>query len=469
MKSVRFVLPLLVCLGVAVAQDAPPASSKGDQSGTTADAKNGSDAKGSGAPAAASSGLGIAEVGEDAAVKTDDQKLSESPIRQLGRAVPLTIQPGFWHIGPFYLASVGAQQIYGQFTPNFGPSHDSWTTMGSASVFYMHQFRREHSMLAFQYSPSIAVSGGQFVSNLTGNNLGFNTSLALTRRLTWSLADNFSYYGSQFAALQAGIDSDFLTGAVVQNQRLERPGSYYNENFTTSMHYGLSQRTSIDFSPDFGYIFTNSYAGPGQSGSGIQYGGAVSLSRAITERTGAGVSWGMHRSVMNALGSSATMYQRVGLTGSHVFGHDWNVHAFVGIGGLAADQHQHWTPDSSISLTKQFRRSGISLAYSRTSTFLTLLRNGYADEFDGSVFYNITRTTTISVGGSDYSQIWGTSGSVHAINAMVTHGLTRSVSLFGSYMYRTQGGNPLELLLGRRTYASVGISWAPGQHDQPRF
>jgi hypothetical protein len=139
------------------------------------------------------------------------------------------------------------------------------------------------------------------------------------------------------------------------------------------------------------------------------------------------------------------------------------------MGSLQADRQQHWTPDSTVSLTKQFRRSGIAVAYSRTSTFLTLLRNGYADQVDGSYYRNLTRTTTVSVGFSEYSQIWGTSGSAHAANALITHALSRSISIYGSYMYRTQNGDPRELLLGNRTYASIGLSWAPGQHDVPRF
>jgi hypothetical protein len=379
-------------------------------------------------------------------------------IHALGQAVPISIQPGYIKLGPLFLTSIDFLQAYDRFDHE-GVISEQMTSVVRTHVLYSKVFKH-NTQIAFQYAPQLFFIGGQLFTDFTTQNVSLDTVIPVTKRLNLRFGDNFRYSGSNSQYLDNALSFSATTGAVVQNNFLQRPGNWVSNDFHLSMDYQLGVRNRITITPSVGYLYTNE---PYGTNRGQRFGGEVAFTRSLSARTDVGISYSAHMAAFQT-GYSDSLYQNVSLSYAHSFGRGWQFSSRLGAGNRSYSNNSNWTPIPAVSLVKQFRSSVIAVAYQRSSEFYGQLNNGYSDQVDVSYSRRLSRSLSLSVGAGKYGQVWTPQhDGARYVRVASSYHLLSNFYTTASYMYRMQSGSANDLLLGRRDLATIGISWIPGE------
>lgn len=380
------------------------------------------------------------------------------PIRQISSAGFLTQSASPLRWGPFYVAYAQFAQIFEQGNAFNGQSDfQNAASQLSADIVFDKEFR--HARIAVQYIPRVTILNGQVFGDFVNQDTGANVVFTLTPRLTLDLADHFTYYSSQDAFATIFLSSDAVSGTTLQRDFIEAPASWLSNSAIATFNYALSARTRISISPNYTYATTSGQSTATNFPTVNEYGVSASVTHDLTARSGVSASYTEQTDALPG-SSYRTIYQSLQGGYFHSFKGGWSL---SGSGGFITANFQtgrDWSASGSGSLVKSFRRSRAALAYYRGHTLSGYISRQFSDRADASYQLYLGRRWTMG-GGVGYLRdlftgngIWGKYG-----EANLSFGLASTVSLFGTYVYKWQRGDNVEVFSGNTSYVGLGIQW----------
>jgi hypothetical protein len=121
-----------------------------------------------------------------------------------------------------------------------------------------------------------------------------------------------------------------------------------------------------------------------------------------------------------------------------------------------------------VELTKTFHRMDFALGYNRGNQFNGLITGAASDRADlaHTIYWTRRLSTVSSVAYFRTSEVSTQSQSGLYGTEQASYGLTRNLSLSGSFSYSKQVGDGVYVLSGHHRYLTVGVVWAvaPSQH-----
>jgi hypothetical protein len=383
-------------------------------------------------------------------------------IRQINSAGYLlpSISPLRW--GPFYVGYAQFAEILDQGNSfNSQGSFDNTVSQFSAAVVFDKQFRR--ARVTMQYAPSLTVRNGQVIGNFVNQDTGVSTVFALTSRLTLDLSDHFVYYKSRDSLTDIFLSSDPASGLTLQKDFIESPRSWMSNSATAAFSYAMSTRTRITIAPNYLYATTSGQTTTTTPQTVHAYGVNVSVGHDLTANSSVSGLYTEQTELFPGV-SYKTVFQSLQAGYSHSFKGGWNLSGSFGLITANFQSGRTSSESGSAAVVKTFRRSHAAMTYYRGHTFSGYISQQFSDRIDASYQQDIGRHWTLG-GGVGYLRdvvtangIWAKYGEGH-----VSFGLTRTVSLFGSYVYKWQHGDNIEVFSGNNNYLRCGIQWT-----QPR-
>lgn len=384
------------------------------------------------------------------------------PIRQISSAGFLTqsVSPLRW--GPFYVAYAQFAEIFDQGSSfNSQGNFQTAASQLSTDIVFDKEFR--HSRIAVQYVPRMTILNGQVFGDFVNQDTGANIVFTLTPRLTMDLADHFIYYRSQNSFADIFLSADAVSGATFQKDFIEAPASWLSNTVNAAFTYSLSARTRIFVSPNYTYATTSGQSTATTFPSVNEYGVNANLTHDLTARSGVTASYTEQTDVLQG-SSYRTIYQSMQGGYYHSFNGGWNLSGSGGVITANFQAGRNWSGSGTASIVKSFRRSRAALAYYRGHTFSGYISQQFSDRADATYQLYVGRRWTMGAGVGylrDVVTANGVSGKYGEGN--LSFGLTRSLSLFGTYVYKWQRGDNVAVFSGNTSYTRFGIQWTASQ------
>jgi hypothetical protein len=379
-------------------------------------------------------------------------------IRAMGSASPLEAFSRLrW--GSLYLGTAEFVQVYSTVAAaGDQPSTASNISLLRSLVYFDRQLRR--GRLALQYQPRVMVVNGRVVNDFLNQNLGFDTYYVLSPRWVMGLGERFYYYDRKNVFGDSFLDSDSVSGTVVQNSFLEGPGSWLSSSTGASFSYLMSARTRISIDPSF--TFSRSSRGnlePGASSRSYNLHNVVTYDRSARQTIGAYYNFQLltsngsfQRTIYQAFGGS--LVQRVTPTLS--------VNGSIGLATSDFRANRHWSTAMTLGAVKAFSKSHVGLAYYRGQTVSGYVSNHLGERVDVQYVTRLTERfqTGFWIGYlrelDNPNAVWG-----RYMSTRFTYRLAPEVRVVATYVYKWQNGSTPEIFTGRNHFFEFGISWSP--------
>jgi hypothetical protein len=341
----------------------------------------------------------------------------------------------------------------------------------SASIVVDRAFKSSH--LTIQYSPSLAISNGNIYSNALNQTAGLDTSFRLNPRWTLQVTDRFSYVGSQRTFSGDALSTDFSTGISAPQNFLYGPGSVLNNVLFASFTYLWSPRTTVSFAPSFGYQYGTGAVNSAANETGFSEGGNLTFSHLLSPTKTIGFTYTAQyanytNSSVSAGPQSNAVLQDFLVTYSQQVNTSLWIHLGLGITSTTGVESGSGLAINA-SITKKSHRSDLALFYNRGHQFNGFVTSGSSDNV--GVTHTIYWTPRLSTATSgDYVRTpnaFPSTQSAWYAAEQLNFGLTRHLSLSGSFAYLTQLGDGVYVLNSNRRFATVGITWS-AQQPAPR-
>lgn len=414
---------------------------------------------------------------------------SQPPVVQAaGQLSPLSRAAGQVLVGDIALQSVELNETWNQLNVvNTTPANTASTGAPTLStgllmdIGYDRQFRR--TRLSFQYTPSLYVVNGHLIKSFDNQHVSLSLGFQLRPRIFLNIADAFLYNGSQNLAANQYFTSDFTTQTVLQNPFLSISGYYLYDQMHVDLSYLLSARTKLTVSPGYSYTKTvvnpNSAAAAAAAASNTPVisidrdeGVVIAVDHQLSSTKGMGVFYSFDRSYFNqTFGTS--YFNTVGLRYSQVLQPTLRFAASVGVSGAYGVNRQpssatvlgtSATVVGTLSLMKTFRKSQVSVAYSRgyggSSGFVS---PGYTDRLDVAYGRQMTRRWTVGLSGAYMrgTTTAGFTGSYASVNTGYL--LTPTISWFATYGIAQELGLETPFFPGAHSFVTTGLRWNPAR------
>jgi hypothetical protein len=420
--------------------------------------------------------LATAGQSPDAATPSDQEQPKSAGqkgffVRALNSASPLAGENGPLQWGWVSVRSMTLQEYFSQVNfenPSGQPQSENLNaTAMSASIVVDRAFGRSHFTL--QYVPSLAISNGQVYSNVLNQTLGLDTSFQLSPRWGLQLTDRFSYYGSQRTFSGLPLNTDYSTGTSIPQIFLYGPGTALYNSIGASFSYLWSPLTTVSFGSFFGYQYNTGAVQHAESVSSISEGGRLNVSHMLSPTQTIGFNYsGEYANYINSSISagprSNALMQDFLVTYSQQIKASWWFHLGLGItsttgvaGGAGLGMNA--------GITKNFHRSALAVFYNRGHQFNGFVTSAASDNV--GVTHTINWTPRLSTATSAaYFRTSGASPSTQSAwyaTEQLNFGLTRHLSLSGSFSYLNQVGDGVYVLSSNRHFATIGITWSGQQ------
>lgn len=420
-------------------------------------------------PSAGSAGGQNQSGGDDSAGSSADSTSLEHPVTITTTAPPIhqldaagnllpSLSPLRW--GPFYVGYAQFAEILDQgntFT-NQG-NFQAVASQLSADIVFDKAIR--NARIAFQYIPRMTILNGQVLGDYLNQDTSADMAFALTPRLSFVLGDHFTYYRSKNSFSDIFLSADPINGATYQNDFIEAPASWLSNSVSADFAYQLSARTRIAVTPDYTYASTSGEAASMTFPSVNEFGVTANVTHDLTPRSSVNVNY-VEQTDLLAGTSYKTIYQSLEGGYSHSFNGGWGVSGNFGFITANLGSGRNWSESGSGSIMKSFRRSRVAASYYRGHSFSGYISQGFSDRIDASYQLYVGRRWTMG-GGVGYLRdiytangVWGKYG-----EANLSFGMTRTLSLFGSYVYKWQRGDDVTVFSGTTNYLRCGIQWTP--------
>lgn len=398
---------------------------------------------------------------------------STPEIQQVGRAGNLldTVSPLRW--GSFYIASAQYAQVFDRGSAFAGQgSFQNAASVFSSTLVFDKRFRS--SRIALQYVPRVTVLNGVVLNNFTNQDTSLDTVFVLGPRWTMSFSDHFMYYRTKNAFADLYLDADSVSATTVQKNFLEGPVSWLFNSVVATFQFRLSSRTQLYASPSYVYFLTNRSAVAAGNMAAQEFIGRLGIKYSLTPRSAIQFYYNGTKDIYQGSSESSPLYQTVGVGYSRQLGAGWGIGSTFGASTVNFGTGREWTATGSFSIAKSFRRSNAALAYSRGHALSGYISSGYSDRADLSGGMMLGRRWNASAGigyernTSDArssslpsvltSGLWG-----KYVLGQVSYQLLPSVSIFSSYVRKSQKGDDVQIFSGNRDYIQFGIRWSPNR------
>jgi hypothetical protein len=396
-------------------------------------------------------------------------------VRALNSADALTGEDSPLHWGWVSVRSAAYQQYFSHLDfPNPGGPSQSENINGailSTAIVVDHPFGGS-SHFTLQYTPSLIISSGNVYPNALNQTAGVDTSFQLNDRWGLQITDRFSYNGSQRTFVGLPFETNAATGLTVSQNYLTGPGTVLFNIAVAAFSYGWSPLTTVTFSTSLGYQYG---AGTGPTGGNINslsQGGEVLVSHLLSPTQSIGFSYsGRYADFANTskiAGPQSNSFLQDALVTYSLQYNSWSIHLGVGLtNNIGGDSGTGLGVSGGIS--KNFHRSNLAAVFSRGHQFNGFVTSSFSN--NAGVSHSIYWTPRLSTSTAGYySRTPGAypsaQSSWYAIEQL-NFGLTRQVSLNGSFGYTDQVGDGVYVLTSNRRFAAIGITWSAHQPTRP--
>jgi hypothetical protein len=397
-------------------------------------------------------------------------------VRALNSASPLAGDNGPLQWGWISVRSMILEEYFSDVNfqnSNVQPqSGNVYATAMSASIVVDRAFKRSHFTL--QYTPSLAISGGQVYTNIMNQTLGLDTTFQLSPRWGLQVTDRFSYYGSQRTYSGLPFSTDYSTGISSPQVFLYGPGTALYNSISASFSYLWSPLTTVSFAPFFGYQYNTSAGPPAENVSSLSEGGRLTVSHSLSPTKTIGFNYsGEHANYTNSSASagpqSNSLMQDFLVTyGQQIKSSLW-IHLGLGITSTTGNAGGTGLGVNA-GITKSFHRSSLAVYYNRGHQFNGFVTSGASDDVGATHTINWTTRLSTATSATYIRTPNATSLAQTAWYAteQLSFGLTRRLSLLTSFSYLSQTGDGVYVLSSNRRFATIGITWS-GQQQQARY
>jgi hypothetical protein len=384
------------------------------------------------------------------------------PVRQINNAGSLMQSISPLRLGPFYVGYAQFAEIFneGSSFNNQGTFQNAASQL-SANIIFDKRFR--NARIALQYVPRMTILNGRVLGDFVNQETGANVVFALTPRLSMDLADHFTYYRSKSSFADIFLSADPVSGATLQKDFIEAPASWLSNSVSATFNYALSARTRITVSPNYTYATTSGQATSTTFPSVNEFGVNTNLTHDLTPSSGVNAAYTEQTDILSG-SSYKTIYQSLQGGYFHSFHGGWSLSGSFGFITANFQNGRNWSESGTGSVVKAFRRSRAAISYYRGHTFSGYISQQFSDRVDASYQLYVGRHWTMG-GGIGYLRdvvtangVWGKYG-----EGNLSYGLTPTLSLFGSYVYKWQRGDDIAVFSGTTSYLRCGIQWTPRQ------
>jgi hypothetical protein len=396
-------------------------------------------------------------------------------VRALNSARLLVGENGPLQWGLISVRSMSFQEYVNQIhfdNPNIQPqSRNETASQLSTSIVVNRSFKRSH--LVLQYNPSLFFINGHVYSNAMNQDLSLDVNFPLTQRWNLTVADRFSYYGSQRIFSQLSLDADYVTGSTLQKNFLDGPGSLLYNQVSAGFSYLWTPRTTLTVSPFFGYQHSTASVTSGQSGqdlSAFYEGGTVGVSHRLSPTRTLGFTYSMQAAVFSNtfVGSSTNpgstqFLQDILVIYNQQLNATWHLSLGAGLVTNTGTGSSGTGLAMQAGVTKTFQRVEFAAWYNRGHQFNGFITNEVSDRVDGTAKIYLTRRLATATSGAYFRTAAGSPLSQSGLYAtqQLSYQLTRHLSVFGSASHIKQIGNGVFVLSANRNYFTTGILWEP--------
>jgi hypothetical protein len=383
-------------------------------------------------------------------------------VTALGSASPLPLPNGSLRWGDFFVRDFAFAQIYDDAsysglatgTTASGVGISSNTSLFQTDLVYNHMLR--YGQFAVQYEPRLAIINGNVYPDYSNQTLGLNFVTAPTARWTVGFSDTLTYLSSRNIYASFYVDADAQTGASIQNNFLDGPGSLLSEAVGVTASYHLSPRLTLDLSPRFSYLRTAGL----QLGEQISrdYSGTIGLRYQLTARQTVGVFFGTQYIGITGVPGYTPIYS-MGVNYSRQMGPGWILSGAIAATRNPAGAGSPWTVTGNVSLVRDFRYFSTGVVFTRdiATGYVT---DDFANRVDGFVNWKMTRMLQwqTSLGAQRGT---GTANPISAYYGVTEFDLRLAprVVTYLNYGYRLQNGDDVTVFTGHRNFVSGGIRW----------
>lgn len=375
-----------------------------------------------------------------------------SQVRELGTANFLTSNFGLWHWGPLSMGSAEIFQAYG-----FGSGNVSEVlTEMRSNMVAQHRFGRNN--YTFQYSPTLTISNGQVIDNLSNQDSSLDTFYLLTPRLGLALNDHFQIFDTNYLDGTSFFSADAVTSQSEQNAFLQSAtGSRYLTNSAgASLSYSLSATTHVSIAPTYTYSRVTGISNPLLSNT---YGASINLMHAVSATKSIGAYYGYETiHIEQHGGPSVTPFDNAGITYSQQLTPTWGFTGSFGAfeEGLAGGSR--WSGSGNASTTKSFGKSSVALAFFRGQGLAGVITNDTTNRVDLIYRYPLTRKMRVEV-GTGYLTFTNVRGLYNTVT--VNWDVRPNMSWYASASYKDQHGDGNQIGSLTSNFIMIGLRWHP--------
>lgn len=390
----------------------------------------------------------------------------ETVVTQLGTASPLS-GAGRFRWGPLYLGASDIRGAVDLIRPSNeaveGPAQNNVLGLLETSIVLDQPVGR--GRITFQYAPRVAVTNGRVAYDYLNQNLGATTYFQLGPRWTLGLSDVFMTTSN--SGLQGGVfaDADALTSTTLQNDFLDTSETFLTDVASASLTYGATPRTMITVSPSIVYDRTSGLPVidvTNQNIAGFNAGLDVRVRHLWDARTTIGAYAESRFVQFNGLLPSSSYYT-FGVSVTRQLTATTGVNVDVGVTqSVFVGQQKYWDVSGAISFFKTYQRMRFSILYTRGQPTTGYVTNYLSQRVDAIAHYRATNRLSFDVGTgyqaeqSDPDQVSGT-----YVSGESDYMLGRTWAVFGTFAYKVQDSNNVQLFQGTREFGSFGLRWYP--------
>jgi hypothetical protein len=396
----------------------------------------------------------------------------QTQIYQIGTASLLS-PVGRYHWGPFSLGSSdvrAAVDVIRPTNPLEGPAETDILSLIETSINFDKQLGA-NNRFTFQYLPRIAVTNGQVAYDYLNQNVAINSYFLLAPRWTLGLSDQFVLTSNQGLTGGAFADASAVTSTTLQNVFLNTNDTYLTNVAAASFSYTPSSRTLLTLTPSLVYQHTSGFTDtldqdlPPDQGSAFSSLNVTFDARfryLLNARTSVGAYASTSLVQFNGLLPTSTYYTFGGSV-SRQLTMTTGVALDVGITeSVFQARQQYWSPSGTITFFKVFPHGRIAAVYTRGLPASGYVSNNLTQRADVIAHYMFSPRVLVDAGFGYEAQDSGP----EIVSGKYATGeldfvLAPRWTVFGTYAYKIQDSNNIQIFAGTTNFASFGLRWNP--------
>ena len=410
---------------------------------------------------------------QDQPVVPDEQNYDRTPVNLMtGQSLKTLRSPLHW--GHFSLLSVEALQVYdSNFL--FRSNNPISAQAGAVQGLLVYAIQTGRSNFSLQYRPQLWVSADNIQTDYASHMVDFHTSRRISPRWAINVSDQYQWSADRGRLDQIGFTSDYSTSTTSQSPFLNTNRRLVSNLADVEISHNLSAHNSVEFIGRHQYIQLSSLpSGAASSTDPLaaetqqqDFGGEVAWNYAWRHDNSIGLRYSYDREYFqHVLGAAEFHSASVGFS-RRLFpslllrvsgGPTIILPATPPSATVAQDTRLSYSANAS--LFKTFRRSAMTLSYTRNNNFSGQISDSLNDRYDVTYSQRFFRRADVLIGGAYVRQEYSTGARLLGKSgwAEIDYHFSPSWSFYTSYSYLTQNGGPS--LFGPRHLVTSGIRWS---------